>query len=36
MRAPRAPHSFPSNGWLDGAADLEHGQFALFAGSGVE
>ena len=27
---------FPSNGWLDGATDLEHGQFAPFAGSGVE
>ena len=30
----RAP--FASNVWLDGATDLEHGQFAPFAGSGVE
>ena len=27
---------FHSNGWLDGASDLEHGQFAPFADSGVE
>ena len=33
---PRAQRSFSPNSWLEGATDLEHGQFASFAGSGVE